>query len=236
MDIRGERECRSCGTQWSYYETGEISCPDCGSIHSVGVDERTTHTAGPAELELTDVIAAIDEENVRSLAERAGERAREYVRTTGFIHAGDLRPLEETYIVACELRRVAATLSRAMYADSAEELYFLELLRAGATGERPAPEEVPESLRAERALAVTAAVEGYLTDLRRWLEDREPGVDSVLSAVTARRKRIEALDGEVDPAEAEQLLRTLQELSAYLREDDEGALARALDRLDTEQT
>lgn len=235
MDIRGERECQSCGTQWSYYDTGEINCPDCGSIHSVGVDDRTTHTAGAAELELTDVIADIDEESVRSLAERAGDRAREFVRGAGFIHAGELRALDGTYLAACELRQVAATVAHVMHLDTAEELYFLEVLRGAAQGDRPEPEAVPESLRAERALAAAAAVDGYLTDLRRVLADREPEVDSILSAVTARRKRIEALDGEVDPAEAERLVLAVQDLSAYLREGDETALARALDRIETEQ-
>jgi hypothetical protein len=95
--------------------------------------------------------------------------------------------------------------------------------------------DVPESLRAERALAAAAAVETYLTDLRRVREDREESVDRVLSAVTARRKRIEALDGDVEPAEAETLVRAVQDLSAYLREDDETALARALDRIETEE-
>jgi len=235
MDIRGERECKSCGTQWSYYDTGEIACPDCGSMRSVGVDERTTHTAGTAELELTDVVADVDEVSVRDLADRAGERAREYVRSVGFIHAGDLQELSNTYLAACELRRVAATLSRVMYVETDEELYFLELLRAAATGDRPDPGEVPESLRAERALSAAAAVDAYLTDLRESQQQREEEVDRVLSAVTARRKRIEALDGDVPPAEAERLVGAVQDLSAYLREGDETALARALDRIDTDE-
>ena len=235
MDIRGERECKACGARWSYYETGEITCPDCGSVRSVGVDERTTHTAGAADLDLTNVIADIDQVAVRTLAEHAGEQAREYVRTAGFIHAGDLQPLGDTYLAACELCRVAGTISRVMYVETEEELYFLELLRGAQEGDRPDPEDVPESLRVERALAITAAVDAYLEDLRRWLEGREPEVDRVLSAVTTRCKRIEALDGDVEPAESERLVRTAQDLSAYLREGDETALARALDRVDTEE-
>ena len=112
-----------------------------------------------------------------------------------------------------------------------EELYFYELLGGADSGERPPPEAVPETLRPERGLAVTAGVEAYVRDLRRAVEQRESAVDSVLSGVTARRKRVEALDGDVDPAEAEELVRTLRDLSAYLREGDETALARAQKRV-----
>jgi hypothetical protein len=58
----------------------------------------------------------------------------------------------------------------------------------------------------------------------------------VLSGVTARRKRIEALDGAVDPAEAEQLVRAVRDLSAFVREGDETALARADQRFETDAT
>lgn len=234
MDIRGERECTACGNRWSYYETGQITCPACESPRSVGVGERKPHTAGTAKLDLTDVRAAIDDEPLQQIADRAGEQCREYVKTVGFIDAGELQPLSETYLAACELRRVGATLGRIMDVTDEEELYFLTLLRGADTGERPAAEEVPANLRPERGLAVAAAVRAYLTDLRRVLDDRTEGVDTVLSAVTTRRKRIEALDGDVDPAEAEVLVRALRDLWAYLCEDDEAALARALERVDTE--
>ncbi len=56
-----ERECTECGTRWSYYETGSIGCPACGSLHSVGLDERTEHTDLRVEFDLTPVRADIDE-------------------------------------------------------------------------------------------------------------------------------------------------------------------------------
>lgn len=235
MDIRGERKCTACGARWSYYETGEIACPDCGSLRSVGVDERRTHTAGTATLDLTPVRAESDTESTRELADRAAALTREYVKTVGFIDAGELRPLSETYVGACELRRVASTVSHLLRLDDEEELYFLELLRGVDGGERPPPDAVPATFRPERGLAVAAAVDAYLTDLRRVLDEREPGVDRVLSRVTAERKRIEALDGDVDPHDAERLLETVQDLGEYLRTDDETALARALDRIDREE-
>jgi hypothetical protein len=112
-----------------------------------------------------------------------------------------------------------------------EELYFLSLLRAGAERTRPPSEEVPESLWPERGLAIAAATDAYVSDLRRLRSDPEPAVAEGLSSVRARRKRIEALDGDVDPTDAEAVVRTVRDLSAYLREGDETALARAGERL-----
>jgi hypothetical protein len=230
MKVRGERECQSCGNRWSYYETGTITCPECGSIRSVGVGERAEHTAGPAALDLTAVIDAIDEQPLREVAERASEAAASYVRSAGFVHAGELQPLDDTYLAAAELRRAGATLARTMRPADEEELYFLSLLQAAHKGQRPGPEEVPESLRAERGLAIAAAADAYVSDLRRL----EPGpeVTEVLSTVRARRKRVEALDGDVDPTEAERIVYALRDIGAYLRTDDETALARAGERFD----
>jgi hypothetical protein len=238
MEIRGERECTECGERWSYYETGAIQCPACGSIRSVGVGERAEHTDGAADLDLTDVRAAVDSAPVGDLAERASESAAEYVRTAGFVHAGRLRPLDDDYLLAAELRRVGTTLSRRMRVDDAEELYLLALLDAAGdgdgTGERPPPADVPDSLRGERGLGVAAAADAYASDLRRVYEDPERDVADVLSRLRAKRKRIEALDGEVDPADAERLVRALRDLHAYLDAGDETALARAQERVTEE--
>lgn len=231
MDVRGERECQSCGAQWSYYETGEITCPECGSVRSVGLDDPTPHTASDADLDLTAVRNEIDEVPFDKLAEDAAEEARTYTRQAGFVHAGELQPLEDTFLAASELRRVGRTLGRVMRVEDDEELYFLELLRLADQDDRPDPGDVPETLHPERGLAVAASVEFYLDDIRQVHEKRESEVDQVLSAVRARRKRIEALDGDIDPTETEQLVRILRDVSAYLREGDETALARALDRL-----
>ncbi len=234
MKIRGERECSACGTRWSYYETGSISCPECGSVQSVGVGERAEHTAGQATLDLGAVTTAADEKPPAAVAEMAAEAARDYLRTAGFIHAGDLQPFTDTYLLAAELRRVGATLSRAMRITEDEELYLLSLLQAGVDGERAPPAEVPESLWAERGLGVAAATDAYVSDLRRIYDDPDAHVTEVLSSIRAHRKRIEALDGDVAPDQAEAVVRTVRDLSAYLREGDETALARAGDRLEEE--
>lgn len=234
MEIRGERECTDCGTRWTYYDTGSIECPECGSVRSVGVGERAEHTAGQASLDLGPAIDAIDEVPLDSVAELAVEQARTYLHTAGFVHAGELLAFSETYLLAAELRRVGATLSRAMRIEDDEELYFLSVLRGGANGERPPPAEVPDSLRAERGLAIAAAADAYTSDLRRLHEEPESTVAELLSSIRARRKRLEALDGDVDPAEAETIVRALRDLSAYLRTGDETALARTTERLQSD--
>ncbi|MHB9286080.1 TFIIB-type zinc ribbon-containing protein [Halobacteriales archaeon Cl-PHB] len=235
MKVRGERECQDCGTRWSYYETGSVACPDCDGLRSVGVGDRALHTDSPADLDLTSVRNAVDDEPLAQVAERAADQTRAFTRKTGFVDAGDLRPLSTRFLAAVELRTVATSLAHEMRPDEATELYFLELLQEADEGERPTPDEVPDALRAERGLAVAAAVSDYRSDLRTYIDDRglsDGSLATVLSQLTARRKRIEALDGDVDPARAEQLVRVLEDVYLAVAEDDETALARALERLD----
>ncbi len=233
MRIRGERECQACGEYWTYYETGSIACPACGSPMSVGVGERVEHTDDPVAFDLTPVRDALDETPREEVAEHAAALAREYCRRTGFVHAGDLQPLSDTYLAAAELREVGATVARGLRLHDDAELYYLTLLRGADEGERPGVEAVPDALRAERGRAVAHAVEAYQSDLRRVLADPDAGVRRVLSGLTAHRKRIEALDGDVPPREAEALVRVARDLGRSLREDDEAALARAIDRLES---
>ena len=231
MKVRGQRECKTCGARWSYYETGEITCPECGSIRSVGLDEPTPHTAGTRELDLTSVRADVDDVPVQTLADRAVEESRRYLREVGFVHAGELEALDDTVLAASELRRVGGTLGRVMQVSDEETLYFFELLRGADQNERPPPDAVPETLYPERGLAVASAVDSYTTDIRRLFEERERETDRVLSSVRSHRKRIEALDGEIQPVEAERLVGAVRDLSEYLRTGDETALARAGNKL-----
>ena len=112
MKVRGRRECTECGTTWSYYETGSIDCPNCGSVRSVGVDDRTRHTDSPVEFDLTGVRNEIDDSPLRDVAAAAVEVASEYARKRGFVDAGELEPLDERFVAANELRHVGAELSR----------------------------------------------------------------------------------------------------------------------------
>ncbi|WP_226010087.1 TFIIB-type zinc ribbon-containing protein [Halomicrobium salinisoli] len=228
MKVRGHRECKDCGTRWSYYDTGSVVCPDCGSMHSVGVDERTRHTDAPATFDLTPVRGRIDEDPLRRVAEDAAERAAEYVRKRGFVDAGDLRPLDETFVAAALVRHVGGEFARGLQHGDAEELYFLSLLRDADGGERPPAEEVPESLWSPHGLGLAAAVEAYQRDLRTYLDDHPDEHARRLSGrVRDHRKRMEALDGDVPPRDAERLLHAVRDVGKYVAEGDESALVTA---------
>jgi len=233
MKIRGERECRACGHRWSYYETGSITCPDCGSIRSVGVDERTEHTDNPAELDLTVIAADVDRRPIRELAGEAAEEAADYVRTRGFIRGGELQPLDTRFVAAVELRHVGTHLARAVRVDDAEELYFLSQVRGAEAGERPPPAEVPESLAGSRGLAAAAIVGHYRRDLARYLDDH-PDAEArrLLGRLLDHKKRVEAIDGDVPVEIAEALVQATVDLSHYAVYDDEVALASAHDQID----
>ncbi|EMA45798.1 DUF7117 family protein [Halococcus saccharolyticus] len=238
MRIRGERECKDCGTRWSYYETGNVSCPDCGSRRSVGVGDRTRHTASAATLDLSGArdrldASVSDDADVRAAAERAVETCRAFVRQHGFIAAGEFEPLDATYLAALELRYVAEELSRTMRTDDAVERYFLSLLDGADRGERPPPEDVPKSLRVARGLAAAEAVAAYRREAGTYLDDHpDEAASAAFGTLTEHRKRIAALDGDVTPETAEQLVRAARDLGRYLREGDENALVTARDRLD----
>ncbi|MXR42746.1 hypothetical protein GRX01_15540 [Halobaculum sp. WSA2] len=254
MDVRGDRECKECGTRWSYFETGSVACPDCGSLRSVGTGERRRHTDAPAELDLTSVLAEIDGTPLVDLVDEIKSECRAYLRKRGFIRGGDLAPLDDAYLAAAELRHAADVYGRIAgpgggRADATmgergpegtspgvtddEEWYVTALLRATDTGERPSAGEVPPRMHEARGLAAAEAVLEYRTDVARYLEDHpDPEASRTLGAVRDRAKRIDALEGDVAPAEADALVDAAVELGRYLVADDVEALASARERLD----
>ena len=233
MKIRGERECQSCGARWSYYETGSITCPECGSVRSVGVDERTEHTDNPADLDFASIVDDLDADPIDRVAERAAEECRAYVRQRGFIRGGELRPLDPTFVVAVECQHVASELARSMRVSEDEQLYFLSLVKGAEEGQRPESDAVPDSLSAARGLATAAVVDAYRRDLTRYLSEHpDPEARTTMGEFVDHRKRIEALDGSIPPEDAETILEGLRELSTYAASGDESALASARERLD----
>jgi uncharacterized Zn finger protein (UPF0148 family) len=233
MKIRGQRECKDCGTRWAYYETGNVECPSCGSLRSVGVeDDRTLHTANPRSLNLTPARDELEEgKPLRQVAETAADIAGEFTRGYGFIDAGELQPLSDRYLSAMELRHVGSELSRRRAVDEPEEYHLLSLLQ-GDVAERPDPSEVPDSLQAARGLAYATAVESYRADLRQYLEEHpDENVAEVLGPLDNHVKRAQALDGDIPPKDAEVLVEAVRGLWRYLVEDDETALVTAEDRL-----
>ena len=233
MKIRGERECTECGTRWSYYETGSVDCPGCGSLRSVGTDDRTEHTDLRVSFDLTPVRTEIDEISTSDLADRARERCRGYVTRRGFVRGGELRELDDTYLAAAELVHVADVVSRSRRLDEREELYFLSLLRGADCGERPAVDEVPRSLRAARGIAYTESVDEYRRDVRTWMEGRAfTAVErSCFERLGDHVTRLRMLDGDVDPQVAERLVEVTRDLADGLA-GDEDALVRARERMD----
>ncbi|MFC6989111.1 hypothetical protein ACFQJD_11055 [Haloplanus sp. GCM10025708] len=232
MRVRGHRECNDCGRQWSYYDTGRVECPNCGSLRSVGVDERTFHTATPVSLDLSSHRDAFDGGDPTDLADDLKSDLREYVRQRGFVDAGDLADLNDAFLAAHELLQAIDVYARARDPSDDDRLYVLSLLRGADAGERPAPDDVPESMAAARGLGYADAVEAYRSDAVDWLDENpDPAGRTALGTVSERVKRVQALEGDVSPRDAERLVTATREIATYLREGDEAALASARDRL-----
>lgn len=233
MRVRGERECTDCGTQWSYYETGAVTCPNCGSLRSVGVSERERHTAGPVPFDLTEARELADAGNRAEAARSAASACAEYVRRRGFVRGGELLELDDTYLAANELRHVADVWKRALRVSDEAEIYVLSLLGGADRGERPEPETVPEPMRAARGLAYADAVRTYRREVGAYLgDDPNPEAAAVSGTLAEHVKRVQALDGDVDPRSAETLVRVARDVGRAIREDNDGALVVARDRLD----
>lgn len=230
MRIRGRRECVACGMRWSYFETGDVECPACGSVRSVATaDEGVRHTAVGAGLDLTAARAAVDDRPVSEVADLAARATRSFLADRGFIDAGELQPLDETTVAAAELEAAADRLKRAMAPDEAAEGYLLELLRGAPDGDRP--DEVPEALRSARGLGAATAVARYRSDLARHLDDHpDPEARRLLGILRDHLRRVQALDGDVPVETADRLVAAARDLGDHCR-GEEGALERAADRL-----
>lgn len=234
MEIRGRRRCKSCGHEWSYYETGEVACPACGSMRSVGVGGRARHTDGAEELDLSAhrTAAEADSVGVGAVADDLKTDLRTYLRARGFISGGELRAPDDTYLAARELLQAVDVFARLRDPDEETELYVLSLLNGADRGERPAPEAVPSAMSAARGLAYAESLNAFRRDFSTWLEGESyPEARRTLSTLGEHLKRVEALQGDVSVEQSEALVRAARELAAYIREDDESSLSTARDRL-----
>lgn len=261
MELRGSRRCQSCGTEWSYYETGEVACPHCGSLESVGTDDqRQLHTDTPRALDFGGFASRIAEEPVDRYAEELGSALRSYTQARGFISGGELLALDGTYVAARELLHVVDVLSRRRTPTEAEELHLLSVFEflvsradsddgrpqsgngtgvgstaanSSVTDDWPQSTTVPRTLHAARGLAVTDAVEAYRRDLRTWLDSHpDPEATRTLGTLRTQCKRLEALGGDVPPSEPAALIASARNVGHYLRTGDRDSLAAARDRLD----
>lgn len=276
MEIRGQRLCQACSTEWSYYETGSVACPSCGSLRSVGRDdERQLHTDTPTTLPLATFRARIAEEPVTSYADDLKSELREYTRKRGFINGGELQPLDDRYLTARTLLHTVDMLARRQDVSPAAELYLLSLYETltddtadnnsaaesttTTTADIPAgdsdadtigsdrldstadsnPDElelaaatVPSDLRAAWGGAAAEAVDDYCRDLRTWLDATpDAAAATTLSQLRDHVNRLDALQGDVDPAVAAGLVVSARAVGRYLRVGDDESLTAARDRL-----
>jgi len=244
MEIRGQRACQACDTEWSYYETGSIACPNCGSLRSVGRDaERRQHTDAPAALPLAEFRNRIAEEPVSAYANDLKSVLREYTRKRGFINGGELRALDDTYLTARTLLHTVDILGRSREPTADEELYMVSLYEALADDASTADDgdtltgDLPNSLQEAWGLAATDAVGAYSSDLRTWLDaNPDSEASNTLGRLREHVKRVEALQGAVDPETATVLVEIARRIGQSLRADNADdatdALAAARDRLD----
>ncbi|GAA0229285.1 hypothetical protein GCM10009000_050650 [Halobacterium noricense] len=204
-------------------------------MQSVGLeDDRVQHTDSAVTLDLAEAREAVDERPLREVSALVADTAREYVRKRGFIKGGELQPLDDTYLVAQELRHIADVFSRALEIRDDEELYFFSLLRGADTGERPATADVPESLYEVRGLAVSESLHDYHDEMGDWVREHDAGREgrNTLETLGEHVRRARALEGGLDIDTADTLVSSARDLARYFREGDENALVSTRDTLD----
>jgi len=209
MEIRGERECLDCGETWSYFETRDPECPECGSLRSRAIEDATEDTAG--EVEVEDIVTRFGGDFEGALRDTE-EKCREYTSRAGFVEGGELQPPKAEYVMACEVKHAANELLReTREVTDAEHAYVVSLVEGLGGGEPPSPDERPESLDTAHNLAVAETVEEYAKDITRYLRDRELS-DGRVEEARDLAKRTQATDGtENDAVEGLRMLRDLYE-------------------------
>jgi len=208
MEIRGERECLDCGETWSYFETREPACPDCGSLRSRAVEDGDEDTA--AAVETGDLLTRFGSDFGAAL-EEAEDRCREYTSRAGFVEGGELLPPSPVYVMACEVKHVASEFVGEREPTDKEREYVVSLVEGVEDEEPPSPGERPETLDAAHNRAVAETVEAYAKELSRYLRNLDEA-DARVEEARDLAKRTQATDGDADDAvEGLRLLRDVYE-------------------------
>jgi hypothetical protein len=196
MEIRGERECLDCGETWSYFETREPACPECGSLRSRAVEDADEDTAGAVET--ADLLTRFGTDFDAAL-EEVEERCREYTSRAGFVEGGELLPPSPVYVMACEVKHVSAEFVGEREPTDEEREYVVALVEGVGKDEPPGTDERPETLESAHRRAVAETVEEYAVELSRY--SRTVGeTDARVEEARDLAKRTQATDGDADDA------------------------------------
>jgi hypothetical protein len=251
MKIRGQRQCSECGHEWSYFDTGQVACPACGSLKSVGRGERKTHTDSAIELDLSAHQQALDAEtDVSMIAEGLTTTLRDYIRQRGFLNGGTLQPPDDTLLSAAELLHAVDVLDRCRHPTDEARLYVTKLLGVANDGHRPTPNSVPTSLTTARGLAYTEVLSTFHQDFTKWITEESSVMDGSVQSVTEMQEsdvsihqlrerldthltRSEALQGDIPVETSERFVIIARKLHHGVVNHDTDALETARMKLNS---
>jgi hypothetical protein len=229
MQFTGHRRCKQCASEWSYFETGSVSCPECGAIKSTGIGGPEPHTAQHTSLELAPYWEVTDEE-VRIESDKIRRAVTEFLSEYGFIKGGDFLPLHDEVLAAGELRHAAYRYNT--LGDPSEEVehYLLGLLRAVMGESRPT--SPPDVLKQARGRGTADILEQFLRDMRQWTQARAATeLMPIRESFRTHLHRIQALEGDVDPVVLSRLIQSARAVQQYIAREDQQSLSKARDHL-----
>ena len=183
MEVRGNRRCQSCGSEWSYYETGTVACPSCGSLESVGTDaERRQHTDTPATLNLATFADRIAGEPLERYGADLRSTLRSYTQKRGFINGGELRALDDRYLAARELIHLTDMLQRRQSPTTDERLYLLAVFNSLSSTPASADGSIADGSTTDGTVA-----DGTVADAATSPTDEWPSHEDVPPSLRAAR-------------------------------------------------
>ena len=207
MEIRGERECLECGSTWSYFESREVCCPECGSIKSQSMSSPRMDNTTDIDLVDSEVLGGLSDD-LDSALSTLEERCREYTGKTGFVERGDLKPPSPRYVMACEVKQIAAIYD-ANQLTGDDRRYFVDLVHGLRDGEPP--EKPSGELEYIHNTAIAETVRDYATEVERYARKRSVDVPGEMERARSLAKRTLATEGkENDAVEGLRLLREAQ--------------------------